>query len=66
MIWLGEQKTTRKKMLSLKEVEEKIRNVKVEDIQNVCNDIFNKKPFFALIGPEDKKENVSKILEAER
>ncbi|MCM8805607.1 MAG: insulinase family protein [Candidatus Omnitrophica bacterium] len=63
MLWIGEQKATRKKMLSVKDVEEKIRKVTVEDVQNVCKDIFGKNAFFAMIGPEDKKEQVSKILE---
>lgn len=63
MAWIGEQKVTRKKMVTIKEVEESIKTVTVEDVQNICKDIFNKKPFFALIGPQDKRESVSKILE---
>ncbi|MCM8759448.1 MAG: insulinase family protein [Candidatus Omnitrophica bacterium] len=63
MLWIGEQKATRNKMMSVKEVEEKIRCVTVEDVQQVCKEIFSKNLFFAMIGPENKEEEVSKILE---
>ncbi|MGB9642263.1 MAG: M16 family metallopeptidase [Candidatus Ratteibacteria bacterium] len=63
MLWIGEQKATRRKMLSIKEIENKIKNVTVEDVQNVCKDIFRKKPCFAMIGPQDRTEEISKILE---
>ncbi|HOK80681.1 MAG TPA: pitrilysin family protein [bacterium] len=63
MLWIGEQQATRKKMLSVKEFENKIKKVTIEDVQNVCKDIFAKNACFAMIGPEDKKEEISKILE---
>ncbi|MCM8815095.1 MAG: insulinase family protein [Candidatus Omnitrophica bacterium] len=66
MLWIGEQKTVRKKMISIRKVVEKIKSVTVEDIKNICNDIFTTTPFFAMIGPEEKKEQISKILEVNR
>ncbi|MCM8821345.1 MAG: insulinase family protein [Candidatus Omnitrophica bacterium] len=63
MVWIGEQKTTRDRMISVKDVVERVRSVTVEDIQKICNDIFSKATFFAMIGPEDKSEEMSKILE---
>lgn len=66
MLWIGEQKATRHKMISIKEVEDKIRNVTIEDVQKVCKDIFGKPYFFAMVGPEDKKEEISKIMEVHK
>ncbi|MCM8764041.1 MAG: insulinase family protein [Candidatus Omnitrophica bacterium] len=66
MLWIGEQKATRDRMISIKDVVKKVRSVTVEDVKNICNDVFNKAPFFAMVGPEDKKEEISKILEGDR
>ncbi|MCX7704903.1 MAG: insulinase family protein, partial [bacterium] len=63
MLWIGEQKATRTRMLSIKEVEENIRSVTVDDIQKVCREIFSGTHFFAMISPEDKSEDVFKIME---
>ncbi|HPP66714.1 MAG TPA: pitrilysin family protein [bacterium] len=63
MLWIGEQLATKEKMLSIDEVQSRIRAVTPKDIQNVCRDIFQNKAYFAMIGPEDKHDEISKILE---
>ncbi len=63
-MWLGEQKATRKKLLTIKEIEEKIRNVSSEDILKISSDFLNKRNlYFAMISSENKKEEVLNILE---
>lgn len=63
MLWMGEQLVTKEKMLSISEVQSKIRSITDKDVQNVCRDTFQKNPCFAMIGPKDKLDEVSKILE---
>ncbi|HOJ31608.1 MAG TPA: pitrilysin family protein, partial [bacterium] len=63
MLWIGEQKATRKRMLSIEEIENKIKDVTAKDVQNVCRDIFSKNACFAMIGPQDRTEEILKILE---
>ncbi|HRV03997.1 MAG: Protease 3 precursor [candidate division TA06 bacterium ADurb.Bin131] len=63
MLWIGEQLAAKEKMLSINQVQSKIRAVTEKDIQDVCRDIFKKNPCFAMIGPENKLDDVSKILE---
>ncbi len=65
MLWMGEQLATKVKMLSINEVHSKIRSVTEEDVRNVCNDIFQKNPCFAMIGSQDRMNEITKILEAE-
>ncbi|MCL5674869.1 MAG: insulinase family protein [Candidatus Omnitrophica bacterium] len=63
-MWLGEQMATKKKLHTIKEIEEKIRAVSAEDVLKISSEFLRKENlYFAMISSEDKKDEVMNILE---
>ncbi len=62
MMFLGEQRLLREKLTTIKEIIENIKSVKKENIEEVADQLFNKKNFYlAMIGPQGKEEDFLKI-----
>ncbi|MDD5432145.1 MAG: pitrilysin family protein [Candidatus Omnitrophica bacterium] len=65
MLWIGETTVTLDKVYSLEEIIKEVKEVKIEDLQEVANCIFERNKLnLALIGPlKDKEQHIYKQLE---
>ena len=65
MLWLGESMTMRNQLRTLDEVVQRVKRIKIDDVQRVAKDILKEKQYnLAIVGPiqESQEEKLSKIM----
>ena len=64
MMFLGEQRLLRKRIISVKEIIENIKSVSEKDIKEIAEKLFTQNNFYlAMIGPEGDEEKFLKVSE---
>jgi len=63
MLWMGEQRLLREKLITIKETVEEINSVRSSDVKEIAGELFTpENMYLALIGPSANEENLMKII----
>ncbi|MDD3726299.1 MAG: pitrilysin family protein, partial [Candidatus Ratteibacteria bacterium] len=63
MLWMGEERLFRKKLITIQETVEKINSVVAEDVKGIAEELFRpENMYLSLIGPSADEEKMTKII----